>query len=93
LQAGFDIAALPDRLALRNFRDGDRFCPLGMAGHKKVKELFIEKKVPLSIRSNWPILSMGEEILWIPGYGRSDFGKVGSKTKEALYLTAVRWDP
>jgi len=93
LQAGFDIAALPDRLALRNFRDGDRFCPLGMAGHKKVKELFIEKKVPLSIRSNWPILSMEEEILWIPGYGRSNFGKVGSKTKEALYLTAVRWEP
>jgi len=66
---------------------------LGMAGHKKVKELFIEKKVPLSIRSNWPILSMEEEILWIPGYGRSNFGKVGSKTKEALYLTAVRWEP
>jgi len=93
LQAGFDIAAVPDRLTLRNFRDGDRFFPLGMVGHKKVKELFIERKVPLSIRATWPILTMGEEILWIPGYGRSEFGKVGSKTKEALYLTAVRWDP
>jgi tRNA(Ile)-lysidine synthase len=93
LQAGFDIAALPDRLTLRNFRAGDQFSPLGMPGHKKVKELFIEKKVPLSIRPIWPILSMGDEILWIPGYGRSEYGKVGKNTQEALYVTAVRWDP
>jgi tRNA(Ile)-lysidine synthase len=93
LQAGFDIAALREKLMVRNFRDGDRFRPLGLAGHKKVKELFIEKKVPLSVRSIWPILSMGEEILWVPGYGRSELGKVGKQTKEALYLTAVTWDP
>ncbi|HTN73322.1 MAG TPA: tRNA lysidine(34) synthetase TilS [Methylomirabilota bacterium] len=92
LQAAFDIAALPEMLTVRNFRDGDRFCPLGMTGHKKVKELFIEKKVPLSIRSTLPLLSMGEEILWIPGYGRSEFGKVGPETQEVLYLKAVTWD-
>ena len=88
-QAGFDVAALRDKLTVRNFRDGDRFHPLGLAGNKKVKELFIEKRMPLSVRSIWPILSMGEEILWIPGYARSELGKVGRQTKEALYLTAV----
>jgi len=92
LQAAFDIAALPETLTIRNFRRGDRFRPLGMTGHKKVKELFIEKKVPLSVRSTLPLLSMGEEILWIPGYGRSEFGKVGANTQKILYLRAVTLD-
>jgi len=92
-RAVFDITALPDKLTVRNFRNGDRFRPLGMTGHKKVKELFIEKKAPLSVRSTLPLLSMGEEILWIPGYGRSEFGKIRRETKEVLYLTAVAWDP
>ena len=43
-EAVFDVASLSAGLTLRNFRHGDRFQPLGTAGHKKVKELFIEKK-------------------------------------------------
>jgi tRNA(Ile)-lysidine synthase len=92
-QAVFDIALLPDKLTVRNFRNGDRFRPLGMAGHKKVKELFIEKKTPRSIRSKLPLLTMGEEILWIPGYGRSEFGRIGRETKEVLHVTVVTWEP
>ena len=42
-EAVFDVASLAAHLTLRNFRHGDRFQPLGMPGHKKVKELFIEK--------------------------------------------------
>lgn len=89
MEAVFDIASLPDALTVRNFRHGDRFQPLGMSGHKKVKELFIEQKVPLSVRSTLPLLSLGQEILWIPGYGRSDFAKVHSNTKEILHFKAV----
>ena len=92
LEAVFDIAALPDALTVRNFRHGDCFRPLGMTGHKKVKELFIEKKAPLSVRSALPLLSTGKEVLWIPGYGRSEFGKVETKTQEILYLRAVMWN-
>jgi tRNA(Ile)-lysidine synthase len=85
----FDAALLPDDLTVRNFRSGDRFQPLGMAGHKKVKDLFIDKRVPLSIRSVWPLLLMGEEIIWIPAYGRSETAKIGPQTKEFLYVKAV----
>jgi tRNA(Ile)-lysidine synthase len=84
LEAVFDSSALPQTLTVRNFRDGDRFQPLGMRGHKKVKDLFIEKKVPLAVRAALPLLLAGEEILWIPGYGRSEIAKVGGATKEVV---------
>lgn len=89
-EAVFDAAALfPAKPVVRNFRPGDRFRPLGMDGHKKVKQLFIDKKVPLSVRATLPLLSVGREILWIPGYGRSESGKIGPQTKEILRFTAV----
>jgi tRNA(Ile)-lysidine synthase len=89
LQVAFDSAVLPEALMVRNFRPGDRFRPLGMSGHKKLKELFIEKKVPYGVRLTLPLLSTRDEILWIPGYGRSDFGKIRSETKKILYIEAM----
>jgi tRNA(Ile)-lysidine synthase len=95
LEALFDLDSLPQRLTVRNFRPGDRFQPLGMQGHKKVKDLFIEKKVPLEARSTLPLLLAGEEILWIPRYGRSEIAKIGPATKEVLRvkLSAVGHQP
>jgi tRNA(Ile)-lysidine synthase len=86
MEAVFDLALLPGALSVRNFRRGDRFAPLGMTGHKKIKDLFIEKRVPLSIRSRWPLLAAGKEILWIPGYGRSAAGAVSTQTTAVLHL-------
>jgi tRNA(Ile)-lysidine synthase len=88
-EAMFDVASLAADLTLRNFRHGDRLQPLGMAGHKKVKELFIERKVPLSIRTSLPLLVLGNEVIWIPGHGRSELGKVTPATKAILHLKAV----
>jgi tRNA(Ile)-lysidine synthase len=88
-EAFFDIASLSAELTIRNFRRGDRFQPLGMTGHKKLKELFIENKIPLSVRANLPLLVLGNEVLWIPGYGRSEIGKVRAETQAILRLKAV----
>ena len=89
MEVVFDSASLAADLTLRNFRHGDRFQPLGMSGHKKVKELFIEKKVPLAVRASLPLLVLGDEVIWIPGYGRSEHGKVTPATKAILRLKAV----
>ncbi|HEY2991096.1 MAG TPA: tRNA lysidine(34) synthetase TilS [Candidatus Binatia bacterium] len=86
LEAVFDSSSLPQALTVRNFRNGDRFQPLGMRGHKKVKALFIEKKVPLTKRAILPLLLAGDEILWIPGYGRSEIAKIGPATKAVLKI-------
>ena len=85
-EALFDLAMLPKTLTVRNFRAGDRFQPLGMQGHKKVKDLFIEKRVPLSVRASLPLILAGSEVLWIPQYGRSEVAKVGPETREVLRI-------
>jgi tRNA(Ile)-lysidine synthase len=89
MEALFDREALPRNLVVRNFRRGDRFKPLGMTGHKKVKGLFIDKKVPVSVRATLPLLATGDEILWIPGYGRSDTARLTEKTTSILHIKAV----
>jgi tRNA(Ile)-lysidine synthase len=89
MEVFFDSASFAGRLTMRNFRPGDRFQPLGMRGHKKVKDFFIEKKIPLSVRASLPLLVLGDEVIWIPGYGRSEVGKVTSQTEVILNLQAV----
>jgi tRNA(Ile)-lysidine synthase len=93
MEAVFDAALLSAPLTVRNFRAGDRFQPLGMGGHRKVKELFIERKIPLSIRATLPILVMGAEILWIPGHARSELARVSETTESVLRVTATRFTP
>jgi len=39
--AYFDAGKLLYPMILRNFRPGDRFIPLGMNGHKKIKDFFL----------------------------------------------------
>lgn len=88
MEAVFDADCLRGGLSVRNFRHGDRLQPLGMTGHKKIKDLFIEKRVPLSTRESWPLMVLGQEVLWIPGYGRSATGCVSTKTTAVLHLKA-----
>lgn len=80
-QAVFDVSALSDTLVVRNFRSGDRLCPLGMTGHKKVHDVFIDMKVPPERRRLLPLVLIGDEVVWVPGYVRSDRAKVTAATR------------
>ena len=81
-KAIFDRAVIKGTPRLRNRRHGDRFQPLGMSGHKKVKALFIQKKVSRLLRGQLPLLLVEDEVLWIPGCGRSDYAQVHEGTRE-----------
>src|SRR5258706_16007116 len=73
-EALVDAGALPETLVARNFRPADRFQPLGVQGRRKLKDLFIEKKVPRGARAALPLLVAGGNILWISGGGGSRVG-------------------
>ena len=88
-EAVFDAAGLTGPLTVRNFRNGDYLQPLGMSGHKKIKDLFIEQKLPLALRATLPLLVLGQEVLWVPGYGRSERAKVTLDTVSILRLKLV----
>lgn len=65
--AYFDAKSLTFPLLVRTFRPGDRIVPLGMKGRKKVKDLFIDEKVPLPARRKIPLLFSGAQLLWVCG--------------------------
>jgi tRNA(Ile)-lysidine synthase len=80
-QAVFDAMALPDALQVRNFRPGDRLRPLGLAGSKKVHDVFIDEKVPLERRRLLPLIVIGAEVAWVPGCVRGETAKVTVETR------------
>ena len=54
-------------LCIRTRRDGDRFYPYGGAGSKKLKDYFIDNKVPRSERDKKLLVTAGSKVLWIIG--------------------------
>ena len=61
-------------LYLRNRKNGDYISLLGTDGHKKIKDIFIENKIPLNIRDNYPLLvDADDNILWIPNLKKSKY--------------------
>ena len=85
--AYLDAEKIKYPLVARNFMAGDRFIPLGMVGHKKIKDLFIELKIPSEKRSLIPILLSQDSPVWICGYRIDERYKITSKTKKVLIAT------
>ncbi len=88
--AYFDADQITYPLEIRNFRPGDRFIPFGMSGHKKLKDFFIELKIPSQDRSRIPILTYNEKPIWVCGIRIDDRYKVTDETKNVLRVTISR---
>jgi len=65
---------------------GDALVPLGGVGHRPVRRLLMEARVPRSARPRYPVVSRGATILWVPGICRSAEGVPAPGTR------AVRLD-
>ena len=63
-------------LIVRTRRIGDRMMVKGLDGSKKVKDIFIDKKIKMDKRDAWPIVvdSKGK-IVWIPGIKKSVYDR------------------
>jgi tRNA(Ile)-lysidine synthase len=86
-QAFFDLKKTGLGIQARFFRAGDRFCPLGMTGSKKLKSFFIDQKVPQSMRSHIPILTNADDdIIWVYGQRISHLYRVTDKTEKVLFI-------
>jgi tRNA(Ile)-lysidine synthase len=87
--AFLDYQSLQFPLKIRNFRPGDRFQPLGVKGTQKLKEFFIDHKVPRFERAKIPLLMSGEMIAWIIGYRIDERVKVSERTQRVLKAMVV----
>ncbi|MFC1891848.1 tRNA lysidine(34) synthetase TilS [Thermodesulfobacteriota bacterium] len=82
-----DADKLSYPLTIRNFRPGDRFIPLGMKGHKKIKDFFIDLKVPSETRAVTPILLSGDTPVWVCGFRIDERFKITPQTRNILKVT------
>ena len=63
-------------LHVRNRKNGDKIYIKGMLGSKKLKDIFINEKIPQNERDLWPVVvDSKENIVWIPGLKKSKFDK------------------
>ena len=74
--AAFNSRDISLPLYVRNKKDGDKIEILGLNGSKKIKDIFIDEKIDVSLRKNYPVLadSLGN-ILWLPGIKKSKYDK------------------
>ena len=78
----FDAVRFP--LVIRNCLRGDRFYPLGLGGRKKLKDFFIDKKVPVRQRHNIPLILFDDRIAWVCGFRIDERFKVKHNADRVL---------
>ncbi|HEY5729263.1 MAG TPA: tRNA lysidine(34) synthetase TilS [Anaerolineales bacterium] len=90
-QVWLDAKGISDALELRVRQGGDRFEPLGMDGHEmKISDFFINVKLPQRARDRWPLLCMGEKVVWVPGHRPAHSFRLTESTRQALYFSMTR---
>ena len=67
----FDGRALPEDAVIRPRREGDVFKKFG-GGSKKLKEFFIDKKIPARRRGLYPLIAAGKQVFAVCGLEIAD---------------------
>ena len=63
--------------------------PLG-SGEKKLKDILIDKKIPLARRDELPLVISGGKIVWAAGVAVSEEYKVTAETERTITFTFER---
>jgi tRNA(Ile)-lysidine synthase len=78
------------RLELRNWRPGDSYIRNASTGPEKIKELFQKYRIPLWHRRAWPILVLGDSLVWAAEFGPAVGFAAGPETRIALHVEWTR---
>jgi len=84
----FDYDKIENTLKLRTRKTGDYLQINSQGGRKKLKDYFIDLKVPKEERDQVLLVADGSHILWILGYGGriSEKYKITDQTKTILSM-------
>ena len=84
----FDKVTFP--LKARYRQPGDSFFPLGMQNPKKLKEFFINEKVPRLERKKKIIIEDQNRIIWVAGMRIHEYVKITSRTTHVLRIKIMK---
>jgi tRNA(Ile)-lysidine synthetase-like protein len=90
IQANLSSAIIKGSLYLRPKKDGDTVYYGGMT--HKLKKLFNDKKIPLSVRKTLPILCDDRGVVWVPGFGVRDDGLPKEERNDIYAVLAMNED-
>ncbi len=85
-----DAQRLEEPVQMRGRRPGDRFQPLGLAGHTvKLSNFLVNQKIPAKRRELWPLVTCGNDILWVVGLRLDERYKVTASTRMVTRLSVI----
>ncbi|MGS0763223.1 tRNA lysidine(34) synthetase TilS [Syntrophomonas curvata] len=87
-----DYDKIEGELYLRSRRPGDWFYPWGMQGRKKIKDFFIDLKVPREEREQVPLLATAGTVYGIWGFRISRLAVVDADTDRVLLIKTLPGD-
>lgn len=85
----FDYDRIKDNVFLRNRRKGDYIVINKNGSRKKLKDYFINAKIPSSVREELILLAHDSSILWVPGRRTGEGCQVTENTKNILVVKYV----
>ena len=87
--AFIDYERMNPPLTLRSAAPGERIDLFGIGGKKKLKEYFIDRKIPRPLRKQIPLLVDSRSVIWIAGERISERVRVTEQTKRVLKAEMV----
>lgn len=84
-----DASKIVAPLVVRNRRAGDRVCPVGGRGTRKLQDLLVDHKVPAEDRDRLPVISDQQGIVWVVGHAVDERVAVTNQTASMYVLRAV----
>ncbi|MEQ8154144.1 MAG: tRNA lysidine(34) synthetase TilS [Clostridiaceae bacterium] len=88
----FDYDKITGDIEVRTRRDGDSIRPFGMKGRKKLKDLFMDLKIPREEREEIPLVCLNGQVAWVVGIRTSEDFKITKDTKNILKIKFTRKD-
>lgn len=89
--ATLDIADIQFPLTIRLVQTGDKFCPLGMKGHRLISDFLTDQKLSLlEKRRQLVVTDAHGEILWLVGLRIDHRYRVTNTTSSILRITVAK---
>ena len=70
---------------IRTRKEGDKLTLKGLNKEKKLKDIFIDEKVPIEKRKTWPVVTDDKDnIIWLPGLKKTKFDRAKTKNYDII---------
>ena len=84
-----DCDKIGEVVYLRQRKDGDKISLRGRGCTKSLKKLFNENKIPIEKRNTIPVISTGDRVLWVEGFGADKTASLDKKTKNYIKISVL----